>query len=86
MNLMNEIDNVLLKEYGITFNEYRFVNVGGKALYIEGHTGINLLGEKEMSFKIKKKMLTIKGDDLVVKYFDKSTAIILGQIVQVEVV
>ncbi len=86
MNLLDEIDSMLAKEYGITFNDYRLVNISGKVLYIEGHTGINILGQNEMSFKLKKKVLTIKGDNLTVKYFDKSTAIVLGRIVQVEVI
>lgn len=85
MNFLEEIDNYVSKEYGITFNEYRYVNLGGKVLYIEGHTGINILNDKEMSFKIKKKILTIKGEELIVKYFDKSTAIVEGRIIQVEV-
>lgn len=86
MNLLDEIDSIVAKEYGITFNDYRLVNISGKVLYIEGHTGINLLGNKEMSFKVKKKILTIRGENLTVKYFDKSTAMILGKIVQVEVI
>ena len=85
MNFLEEIDNYVSKEYGITFNEYRYVNLGGKVLYIEGHTGINIFNDKEMSFKIKKKILTIKGEELIVKYFDKSTAIVEGRIIQVEV-
>ena len=60
MNLLDEIDSYVAKEYGITFNDYRLVNISGKVLYIEGHTGINILGQNEMSFRLKKKMLTIK--------------------------
>ena len=86
MNLLDEIDSYVAKEYGITFNDYRLVNISGKVLYIEGHTGINILGQNEMSFRLKKKMLTIKGENLIVKYFDKSTAKELGKIVQVDVI
>lgn len=86
MNLLDEIDSYVAKEYGITFKDYRLVNISGKVLYIEGHNGINVLGQNEMSFKLKKKILTIKGEDLTVKYFDNSTAVVLGRIVQVEVI
>lgn len=86
MNLLDEIDSYVAKEYGITFKDYRLVNISGKVLYIEGHTGINILGQNEMSFRLKKKLLTIKGENLTVKYFDNSTAIVLGRIVQVEVI
>lgn len=86
MNLLEEIDGWVSKEYGITLNEYRLVNISGKALYIEGQTGINLMSEKEISFALKKKNLTIKGDNLTIKYFDKSTAVVVGHIVSTQIV
>ena len=83
MNLLEELDNTISKEFGMTLTEYRYVNVGGKFLYIEGHTGIDILGEKEIKFNLKKKKLSIKGENLIIKYFDTSTAIIQGKIIQV---
>lgn len=85
MGLLDEIDNYATRELGITFNEYRLINIGGKLLYVEGHTGINVLGEKEISLHLKKRLLTIKGEGLSIKYFDKKTAYIVGRIVEVVV-
>ena len=85
MNLLDELDSFVSKEYGITFNEYRYVNLGGKFVYVEGHNGIKLLADNEISFYLKKQSLQIKGEMLIVKYFDKNTAIVQGRIVQVSV-
>ena len=67
------------------FIQYRYVNIGGKNFYIEGHKGIQLLSNEEITFKLKKKIISIKGHDLFVKYIDNSTAVIFGTIVQVNV-
>ncbi|MDD4350677.1 MAG: YabP/YqfC family sporulation protein [Clostridia bacterium] len=85
MSLINEIDGYVGKNFDITLNEYRYVNIGGKSLYIEAHKGIQLLSNEEITFKLKKKIISIKGHDLFVKYIDNSTAVIFGTIVQVNV-
>ena len=54
MSLINEIDGYVGKNFDITLNEYRYVNIGGKSLYIEGHKGIQLLSNEEITFKLKK--------------------------------
>lgn len=83
MNLLDELDSFISKEYGITLTEYRYVNLGGKYVYVEGHGGIKVLSESEISFVVKKHVISIKGEDLIIKYFDKTTAIVQGRIVQV---
>ena len=81
--LLNELDNYITQELGITLKEYKYVNIGGKIVYIEGQSGILALGKEEISFKVRKKVCTIKGSDLYVKYFDNSTAVVCGSIVSV---
>jgi len=83
MNLLDELDSFVSKECGVSLTEYRYVNIGGKFVYIEGHCGVLKVGDKEMSFKLKKNCINIKGEELMIKYFDKSTAVVKGRIVQV---
>lgn len=85
MNFLDEFDSLVTKELGMTFMEYRFINIGGKFFYVEGHNGINILTKKEISFKIKKKTLSVYGDEMIIKYYDNSTAIIEGKIFRTEV-
>lgn len=85
MNFIDEITSHIAKEYGVTIQDYRLINLGGKCVYIEGHTGIKLLGDEEILFFVKKKVLSVKGEKLTVKYFDNNTAVVEGVIFQTSV-
>ncbi len=83
--LLDELDNYITQELGITLKEYRYINIGGKMVYVEGQNGILNLTRDEISFKFRKKTCTIKGSDLYIKYYDNSTAVVCGSIVSVAV-
>ena len=83
--LLDELDNYITQELGITLKEYRYINIGGKMVYVEGQNGILTLSRDEISFKLRKKTCTIKGSDLYIKYYDNSTAVVCGSIVSVVV-
>ena len=83
--LLDELDNFVTNELGVTLKEYRYINIGGKMVYVEGQKGISNLTRHEISFKVNKKNCTIKGSDLYIKYYDNSTAIVCGSIVSVVV-
>lgn len=83
--LLDELDNYITKELGVTLKEYRYINIGGKMVYLEGQSGILNLTREEISFKVRKKTCTIKGSDMYVKYYDNNTALVCGSIVSVVV-
>lgn len=85
MNFLSELDSLITKEFGMTVFDYRLIDIGGKFFYVEGHGGITTLTKKEIAFKIKKKTLTLLGDDLTIKYYDDKTAIVEGKIFKTEV-
>lgn len=62
---------------------YRIVNVGGQNLYIEGIKNVVDLKETEMTFQLKKTLLKVVGRCMKVKYLDKTTCIISGEIISV---
>ena len=84
--LLDDLDSYVTNELGLTLNKYRYVNIGGKALYIEGQTGIKTLSSELIEINLGKKTCTINGIDLFIKYYDKSTAIVSGSIVSVVVI
>ena len=84
MNFLDEITKMISGDTNLTTN-YKYVNLDGKHLYVEGIKGISQMGQKEIVFMLNKKQITIKGDDLLIKYFDKSTALIDGRIITVTV-
>ena len=81
MSLMNEVEK-LMNEVDASA-EYRLVNLGGKKLYIEGLKSVVCFGENEMMFQLKKQILVVSGSDLKVKYLDKTTCVLEGQITAV---
>ena len=82
MSLKSEIEK-MMGEVGTSAN-YRFVNLGGKSVYIEGIKSVVSFGEYEMQFQLKKCLLVISGTDLKVSYLDNSTCVIIGEIKVVE--
>ena len=85
MNFLEDITKLICKDDTLLTSEYRYVNIDGKYLYIEGIVGIKNLGVKELELNLKKKSIKVIGDDMQIKYFDNSTAIIHGRIIQINV-
>lgn len=81
MSLLGEIEK-LMNTADASFN-YRVINLGGKTLYIEGIESVVSLGENEILLQLKKQLLTIAGVNLKVKYLDKTTCVIDGEICSV---
>ncbi len=82
MSLMNEIEK-LMGDVGTSAN-YRVINLGGNSLYIEGIKSVISFGENEMQFQLKKNLLKVVGENLKVKYLDKTTCVLEGIIRAVE--
>lgn len=85
MSFNNEINKLLLKYFDSSFSDYRYFNIGGHAVYIEGQTGLVEFDEKTITFKVKKQILSVVGTNLVIAEFDNSTAVVTGNIESVVV-
>ena len=81
MGLIGEVEKLMNSADG-SFN-YRVVNLGGKTLYVEGIKHVVSLGETEILLQLKKQLLIVSGFNLKVKYLDKSTCVINGEIFSV---
>ena len=82
MSLMCEIEK-LMNSVDLSAN-YRIVNLGGKSVYIEGIKSVISFGENEMKFQLKNAFLVVNGQNIKVKYLDKSTCVLEGVITAVE--
>ena len=60
--------------------EYNLVNLSGKALYVEGHKGLLLLGEEKIMFKVKGKIVIVMGKGLKIKEMTKEILSLVGEI------
>lgn len=84
MSMMNEIEK-LMNDVDTSFS-YRVINLGGKSLYIEGIKSVICFDENEMRFQLKSAVLKIEGRYIKVKYLDKTSCVLKGEIRVVEVV
>ncbi len=78
MGMLDEIEKMML-DVGASAN-YRLINLGGKSLYIEGIKQVVSFGSNEMQFQLKKTLLVVSGENLKVKYLDKFTCVLRGEI------
>ena len=83
MSFMQDIEK-FMQAVG-TSNNYRIINLGGTSIYVEGIKSVVCFGEQEMQFQLKKNLLVIAGEELKVKYLDKTTCLIIGKIFSVVV-
>lgn len=76
--MMNEIEK-FMSDLGGSIN-YKIINLGGKMVYIEGIKSVISLDETQMDFQLNRTMLSIVGRGLQIKYLDKTTCTIKGEI------
>lgn len=83
MGLVNEIFNSL--DMSITSNEYRYYNLGGKAVYIENFIKIIAFSKEEIILKLKKGMFKVTGSELKIVELNKGSMLISGSVKGVDV-
>ena len=82
-NFFDEIKGALQKT---ELAGYNLVNISGKILYAEGHTGICQLSKESISFKYKGGVIMVEGKDLVLEELQERTLKITGHIKKVEAI
>ena len=82
MSVLDEIERFMTSAE-LSIN-YRVLNLGGKSVYVEGIKSVVSFSENEMRFQLKKTLLIIEGQGLGIKYLDKTTCVISGEIKRIE--
>ena len=83
-NFFDELKKIIKKEKII--EKYNIVNMSGKILYVEGHTGICQLSREIISFKFKGGVIIVEGKDLILNELMDKTLKITGEIKKIEAV
>ena len=81
----SNINAILGKYLQTSFNDYRYYVLAGQAVYLEGHAGVVSFNTDNVIFRLKKKLLTVSGKNLCIAEFDKTTAVIVGEVESVAV-
>ena len=71
-------------ETSCVLDGFRLVNFSNKAVYLEGFLKIITFENTNISFKMKKGILKINGEDLIIKDLNSNTVLVCGSIGLVE--
>lgn len=82
-NFLEEVKNGL-KDNQITLETFNIINISGKLLYVEGHLGLIVLSKQLISFKVKKGVIMVEGEELNLAELNETTMKISGIIKKVE--
>ncbi len=80
-SFLKEIAALTELPFDTAFSAYRYVNIGGAALYVQGHKGVISYGTDKIALRIKNGRLEVAGHDLAVKQLSADEIVMTGRIV-----
>ena len=83
-HFFNEINDLLQVPVTNVLNGYEYINLSGKAIYIQGYKDILSFNEEHIILKLKKGELHIKGENLNIRDLNLNCILIEGRIFIVE--
>jgi sporulation protein YqfC len=83
MSIINEVFSSL--DINNISDNYRYYNLGGKAVYVENFKKITTFSSSEIVLKLKLGFIKIFGDNLFIKELNNGSMLVEGTIKGVEV-
>ena len=83
-NFLNEIKDNVKNLKGLDLVGFNIINLSGHLLYVEGHLGLVTLSKELISFKVKKAVIIVEGQDMILSELSDNTIKICGIIKKVE--
>ena len=84
-SLIDEITNAFSIKDLKNSSKYKIINLGGKAVYIQGYKSIEKFSDISIILKIKNESIFVKGEKLEIKEFYSDCIYIVGNIKSIEV-
>ena len=78
--------NELISDYGleVPLNKFNLINLSNKLIYVEGHLGVISIELNMISFRVKKGVIVVNGNNLSIKQISNKTLTIIGEIKSIE--
>lgn len=83
-NFLKEIKDNLKNPNNLGLESFNIINISGHLLYVEGHLGLVTLSKELVSFKVKKGVILVEGQDMILSELNENTIKICGIIRKVE--
>ncbi len=84
-NYLKEIIEICGLPFSEVLGDTKVIFIGGKALYVGNYRKVIAYGKDQIDLRIKKDVLHVLGDDLMIKQLDKNEIFIAGKITGVMV-
>lgn len=84
-SLINEVTSAFSIKELKNSAQYKIINLGGKALYVQGYKSIEKFSNTSINLKIKNAVIYVKGENFSIKEMDNGTLYIIGSVKSVEV-
>ncbi|HEY8423971.1 MAG TPA: YabP/YqfC family sporulation protein [Clostridia bacterium] len=84
MDFMSEISKIIDLPADI-ITRYRYTVFGGRAVYVAGQKGLKQFSSEIVELRIDKEILTVTGEDLVIKHLSNNDCVIVGKINSVNI-
>lgn len=84
-NYLKEIVDICGLPFSEVLVDTKIVFIGGKALYVGNYRKVITYGKDQIDLRIKKDVLHIVGENLLIKQLDKNEIVITGKIVGITV-
>jgi len=83
-NFFNEVKENIKTPKELDFSGFNLINISGNLLYVEGHMGLVTLSKELITFKVKKAVIMVEGENMVLSELSDNTLKICGKIKKVE--
>ncbi|MDR1093368.1 MAG: YabP/YqfC family sporulation protein [Clostridiales bacterium] len=80
---LSEIAKLTEMPFDTVFAGFRYVNFGGRSLYVQGHKGVVSFGTEKIILRVGKRRLEIVGEGLCVQRLSQNDIVVNGKIVSV---
>lgn len=85
LQFFNEINDLLEVPLTSVAGEYQYVNLAGRAVYVQGYKDLLTFEDNKIGLKLKEGELMITGKKLVIKDLNINSIVVEGIIQKVEV-
>ena len=82
-SFFKEIAGLTELPFDTAFSAYRYINMGGVALYVQGHKGIVSFDTAKIVLRVTKARLEILGNGLKIKQLSNDDIMIIGEVLSV---
>ena len=81
LGFLSELEKLFKLPVGLSVKDFKFVNVGNRALFVQGKAKILIFSTVKIVLRVGKNKLYVYGRSLAIKHFTDADIAITGEII-----